>query len=323
MHGYASRRMGSRRVRLAAWCLAAVVAQTSAGCFRSQGARQLFELVPATSVVAASVDWDAVRDDDGLRRVIPFQGIEQMFGDLGLTSSEVGEFVVFGDGRDARVGSTGLILRGQFDAGEVVERLKERGWREQGEGGGQIYVGPNGQDYCAALDDMLVVGSRAGVSAVVGRGDESFASNPTYEKLTAHLEGSDGPVQIVVAAPQRVQDMADAGLAMSSAVLGFAHMDMVAGLVRQLGAVRGVGCALGHRGQAFPVELVAVMRDEETAGLVSGTLNLAQRLAPAVAQPADAAQREAFEQFGQMSVERDEDVLAIKVVMTEAQMRGR
>lgn len=246
-----------------------------------------------------------------------------MFGALGLTSSEVGEFVVFGDGRDARVGSTGLILRGRFDVGEVVERLKGRGWREQDEGGEPLYVGPNGQDYCATLDDMLVVGSRAGVSAVLGRGDESFASNPTYEKLTAHLEGSDGPVQIVVAAPQRVQDMADAGLAISSVVLGFAQMDMVAGLVRQLGAVRGVGCALGHRGQAFPVELVAVLRDEETATLVSGTLNLAQSLAPAAGQPADAAQREAFEQLGQMSVERDEDVLAIKVVMTEAQMRGR
>ncbi|MBA3240542.1 MAG: hypothetical protein H0T60_04875, partial [Acidobacteria bacterium] len=105
----------------------------------------------------------------------------------------------------------------------------------------------------------------------------------------------------------------------------FAQLDLVAGIVKQLGAVRGVGCALAHEGGGFPVELVAVMRDEETAGLVSGTLNLAQKLASAAPRPANAPaeQREALEHFQQMSVERDADVLSIKIVMTEAQLQAR
>jgi hypothetical protein len=321
-HGCAARR--------AVLCLAALAAAAggAASCGDRRGAWELFDLVPASSVVVAGVDWRAVSGDAGLRRVMPAANVEELFSSLGVDPNEVDGFVLFGDGRDARSGSTGVIVRGQFDADSVVEGLKGRGWREQADGEQTLYVGPSGEEYCATLGDLLVAGSRAGVVAALRRGDGGgMASSPSYEKLAARLGDSDAPVLIVVAAPQRVQDMTDAGLAISAAALEFAQMDFVAGVVRQLGAVRGVGCALAHDEAAggFPVELVAVMRDEETAGIVSGTLNLAQGLSSALPQDANAppAQRQMVENFQRMEIDRDADVLSIKVVMTEAQLRGR
>lgn len=315
----------ARRARL---CLAALTVALLTCCVGGQGGpRGLLEFVPATSVVTAAIDWRAVRADAELGRIIPAQSVGELFAALGLAGEEVDELVIFGDGRDARTGSAGVILRGSFDPEEAVERLRGRGWREESRpDGATLYVSPGGDEYCAMLDDLLVAGSRAGVAATVEHGgDDSLASNPVYEKLADRLEDTDAPVLIVVAAPQRVQDMADAGLAISSAALDFARLEMLAGLVRQLGAVRGVGCALAHEGEGFPVEMVAVMRDEETAGLVSGTLNLAQGLVSVAPDPAGSgdARREALSQFGQMSIERAGDVLSIKTVMTEAQLRGR
>jgi hypothetical protein len=320
---------GGAARRAALWLAAlAAAAAGAAACGGPQGTWELFDLVPATSVVVAGVDWRVVGEDAGLRRLLPPGSVEQLFGTLGVAGEEVDEFVVFGDGQDARVGSTGVLLRGRFHADSVVEGLQGRGWREQQEGDLTIYVSPSGDEYCATLDGLLVAGSRAGVAGTLRRADgEGLGSNPSYEKLAASLGDSDAPLLIVIAAPQRVQDMTDAGLAISSAVLEFAQLDFVAGVVRQLGAVRGVGCALERDEAAggYPIELVAVMRDEETAGIVSGTLNIAQELSSGLPRDANApaGQREAVERFQRMTVERDADVLSISVVMTEEQLQAR
>jgi hypothetical protein len=295
-------------------------------CGGSRSSQRLFEFVPASSVFAASVNWHTVSSDDALKRIVNGGSVERLFGEFGVDGADVDEFVIFSDGGDARAGSTGVVLRGGYEADSVIKQLVARGWREQTQGDATIYASPNGNDYLAVPDDhLLVAGTRAGVVNVLKSGDgENLAAHPSYEKLAAHLDAGNPPLFVVVAAPQRVQDMTDAGLAISSVALGFTGLGAIGGIVKQLGAVRGIGCAIEHEGDAFPVEFIAVMRDEDAASLVSGTLNLAQSFASALppdgAAPAD---RAAFENFQKMSITRDVEVLSIRVVMTEAQLQMR
>jgi hypothetical protein len=289
------------------------------------GSRRLFEFVPASSAVAAGLDWRVVRENPSLQRLVKANEVERLFGELGIEGTDVDEFVIFGDGQEASSASAGIILRGGFDVENVIEKLKSGGWSEQAQDDATLYVSPAGDEYLAALDDLLVAGTRAGVLGVLGSGDErNLVAHPTYEKLAAHLDASGAPVFVIVAAPQRVQDMTDASLKISSATLGFAGLGAIGSIIEQLGAVRGVGCSIDEEGNAFPVEMVAVMRDEEAASLVSGTLNLAQSFASRLPQnKTPTAGSEGLESFQKMSITRDVEVLSIKLVMTESQLRVR
>ncbi len=290
----------------------------------SSRAGQLFEFVPASSVVAASFDWQRVKEDDALLRLGKQSGIERMFGELGVASGDVEEVVIFSDGRATQTGSTAIILRGKYDTDSLIEQLKKHGWHEQTQADGALYVSPDGAGYCGLRDDLLIAGTRAAVLNIIkGSDGENLTTQPAYEKLAAHFSVGNAPISVVVAAPQQLQDMAHAGLQLSFVPLDFVGLGAIGGIVQQLDAVRGIGCAIEHAADGYPVELVAVMRDEEAASLVSGTLHLAQGFAAVVPRDkAVTAGAQQFENFQHMSITREAEVLSIKLTMTEAQLQA-
>ena len=75
---------------------------------------------------------------------------------------------------------------------------------------------------------------------------------------------------MMIAFPQHVQDAAKAALELSSVVMDFAGVGPIGRLMSKIGYSRAIGCSIGHEGESFPVELVAVMKDEDAAALVSG-----------------------------------------------------
>jgi hypothetical protein len=120
--------------------------------------------------------------------------------------------------------------------------------------------------------------------------------------------------------PQETQDMADAVMKISSGVLDLAGVGSLGTLLEKVGTLHGAGCNIARSGNSFPVELVVMLKDESTAGLISGSLNLMKQLAVAPrgnVSPSDAA---AYRSFQSMSITRNHEVLFIKLTMAEQEL---
>ncbi len=143
----------------------------------------------------------------------------------------------------------------------------------------------------------------------------SFVANHPCARLVPQLTAGGHPISVIVAFPQALQDAGGAAVELSSSLLDFAGLGPLGELLRKIGFAKGLGYSIARRGDAFPVELVAVMKDEEAAGLVSGTLNLLKGLALSLPQSAD--DREAIRPLEDLSVEREGEILTIRFVMTE------
>lgn len=292
----------------------------SATCINSSTKQSLLRLAPLDSVVVVAADWKAVSRDGELKRIIRGEQVEGAFRQLGIAVGEVSELAAFGAGREGPESSTGMLLRGTFDARAVASRLKAGGWTERGGEGRRVYTNPaDGTRLAVVRKSLLVVGTKAGVEGVLKADDdsaESFASNSTYRKLAAHLKTGRHPVSMVVAFPETTQDMAAAAIELSSAVIDFAGAGPLGDLLKKIGYVRGFGCSINRVGDGLPVEILALMKDEESASFVSGSLNLLQGLSAMAPDrnllPSDKA---ALGRIRKMSVTRKKDVLSIHLTM--------
>lgn len=311
--------MRRRLVFALSFCLCA---QWLVGCDGSSGRESLAELIPADALVVLSLNWEEVRGDADLLRLVKGAEFKKVFGQLNVDEDAVTSIAVFGDGSETAAGSTGMLLAGSFDAEDIAAVLKERGWRERAYEGHEIYFSATDGTNLAALDsDVLVVGTEKAVEGAIRAGsdaDASFVSTDAYGRLSELFDTSEHPVSMMIAFPQQLQDAADVALQVSSAVMDFAGIGGLGQLMSKLGYSRAIGCSIGRRGDSFPVKLVAVMRDEDAATLISGGLTLLKGIgAWAERAPARSAEEaEARQNFQNMSVSRDGDVLSIDLVMS-------
>jgi hypothetical protein len=110
--------------------------------------------------------------------------------------------------------------------------------------------------------------------------------------------------------------MIDTAMRLSSTVLDIAGTGVLGTLLEKIGTVRGAGCDIARSGDSFPVSLVIMLKDESTALLISGSLNLMKKFAaapPGDLSPSDAS---AYKSFQSMSITRNHEVLSIKLVMS-------
>jgi hypothetical protein len=86
----------------------------------------------------------------------------------------------------------------------------------------------------------------------------------------------------------------------------------------KIGYARALGCTIGREGESFPVELVAVMKDEEAATFVSGALTLLKRIGALAGQSLARSpeEAEALRNFQNMSISRKAEVLTVGLVMS-------
>lgn len=294
-----------------------------AGCRGSSGRQALAELIPADALVVLTVNWQTVRDDRDLLALIKGAEFKKVFAEVNVNEETVDDLAVFGDGAEGKGGSAGMILNGSFDAGESADFIKGRGWREESYNGHEVYLSPADGTRCAALDSgALVCGTKKAVEGVIRAAsdtDAAFVSTDAYERLSKLFDTAESPVSMMIAFPQHYQDAADAALQVSSAMLDFAGVGPLGQLMSKIGFSRAVGCTIGRDGDSFPVELVAVMKDEEAAALVSGGFTLLKGIGEWAGQqrPArSAAEAEALRNFHNMSIDRDGDVLSIGLVMS-------
>jgi hypothetical protein len=293
----------------------------------SSGRRSLVNIAPASSFAVLSVNWKTVRRDDGLKRIVKDTDAERIFEQLGIASDSVGELVVFSDAGTSPDTSRGIILRGSFKDDDVVSVLKARGWLERQHHEREIFTHPaDGTSLLALRKNVLVLGTRAGVEGAAAAEQSrasSFTANSTYKKLAAHIDDEEFPVAMMLAVPQTAQDAAATALEVSSVVMNLAGVGPLGELLNKIGYARGLGCVISRKGNNFPVQMTAIMKDEDAATLVSGALTLLKGLTGIIPEhKLSSSDRKALQSFQSIFIDREREVISIKMTMAMNDLPG-
>ncbi len=308
--------------RLAAALLLCLCALWPMGCGRTGGRQASARLVPADALVVLSVNWQAVRGDSDLLAIIKGAEFKKVLAGIGVDEKSISDLLIFGDGVSNPHGSTGMLLSGSFHAPAVAGSLKKRGWPRETHGEHDVYINPaDGLRLGALNSGVLVCGTKKGVESVIRAKSDpnaSFASNDAFKRLSKLFNTAEAPISMVIAFPQHFQDAADAALQVSSVVMDFAGVGPLGQLMSKIGYSRAIGCSIEHEGNTFPVELMAIMKDEDAAALVSGGLTLLKGIGALASQPSarPSEEAEAIRTFQNMSISRKNDVLSIGLVMS-------
>lgn len=258
-----------------------------------------------------SIDWSSIRVDSELRRILRAEQFDALLRELRVDSESVNTVAVFSalDGQ----AMSGLLLRGSFDSKKIAGELKDSGWIENSLEGHKVYV--RASDYIAMLSTKTVfAGTRGGALAVFRAADnakESIVASDAYKKITA-ISTNRSPLKAFLFIPQGTLDMADAALTATSFALSLFNLGGVGQLLHAVNVARGFGFSLDKGGgDMYPVELCVLMRDEESAAFVNGSLNALKTISELAAS--DNRDREIQRAIQQMSIVRKDEVLAVNM----------
>ena len=271
--------------------------------------------VPQDSCAILSVDWSNLTNDEDLRRVIKAREFEDWLQTLRIDRESIKTVIVFSAIDSQRI--SGFLLRGVFDSRDVVANLKAEGWEEELLDGERVYV--QDSNYIGfPSKNILVAGTRdaaLGVFRASKNAEESIVSSPSFKKINSGISATDRkPVKAYLLIPQGTLDMADAALTATSIALSFFNLGGIGQLLKAVNVAKGFAFTLDRgNNDRYPVELCVLMRDEESAVFVSGSLNALKGLSELAAT--DARDQEAIREFRKMTIIRKEEVLALKMEM--------
>ena len=259
-----------------------------------------------------TIDWSAVRADAELRRLVKGAEFETLLRHLGIRSESVHTVTVFSS-IDSPTNS-GLLLRGSFDRQDVAKELKANGFREESLDGHKVYV--QADDYVAMpSSNTLFAGPREGATGVFHAMDdakESVVASDAYKKINASMTTKGQPLRAFLLVPQGTLDMADAALTATSFALSLFNLGGVGELLKAVNVARGFGVTVaGGARESYPVELSVLMRDEETARFVSGSLNAMKTISELAST--DVREQESLRAIRQMTIVRTKEVLAVRM----------
>jgi len=259
-----------------------------------------------------TIDWSSLRVDGELRRVLKGDEFEALLQHLRIDSASVKTVTVFSaiDGRT----NSGLLLRGSFDQKQLGAELKSDGWNEASLEGHKVYV--NATDYIAMpASNAIFAGTREGALRVFQAADdsqESIVTSDAYKRINAAFSTKQQPVKAFLLIPQGTLDMADAALSATSVALSFFNLGGVGQLLRAVNVAKGFAFTVANGSQEkYPVEFCVLLRDEETAALVSGSLNAMKALSELAST--DNRDLQSVRALQQMTIVRKHEVLAVKM----------
>lgn len=152
------------------------------------------------------------------------------------------------------------------------------------------------------------------VLSVVAHPAESIVSRPRTAALAEHIgKSGKAPLYVLLKVPQDVQDALDTLLELSYVTFGLDVIHPIEWLLRKLAGFDTVGFALSQEGSSLPLELIAIMRNEESAKTVSSTLHLFKGLtAIAPGQPQMSDDQRIQHALAGISVERIRETVLVR-----------
>ena len=259
-----------------------------------------------------TIDWATLRAGGELRRLLKGDEFEALLRHLRIDSESVTTATVFSS-INSRTNS-GLLLRGSFDRKEIASDLKSNGWHEESLEGHKVYV-KAGEYVAMPASNTLFAGTRegaAGVFRAVQDSKQSVIASPVYKKINAALTTKGQPLQAFLLIPQGTLDMADAALSATSIALSLFNLGGVGELLKAANVARGFAFTVDTGTQeTYPVELCVLLRDEDSAAFVSGSLNAMKTISELASS--NNRERESLRALRDMTIVRKQEVLAVKM----------
>lgn len=268
-------------------------------------------LVPVESCAVMTIDWESLKADAQLKRALKGAEFDALLRNLRIDGESVSTVAIFSS-IDSK--NTGLLLRGSFDPKQIATGLKANGWREESLDGHKVYV--HAGDYVAMPgSNVLFAGTREGTVGVFRAAEdskESIVASDAYKKINSTLTKKGQPLRAFLLIPQGTLDMADAALTATSVALSLFNLGGVGELLKAVNVARGFAVTVDSgTHEKYPVELCVLMRDEDSARFVSGSLNAMKTISELASS--DVREQESLRALRQMSIVRKQEVLAVKM----------
>lgn len=288
---------------------------TAGNC--SQRDAGLLDFVPSDSTAILIADWSAVRNDNDLKSMVNGNKFEEQMRHFGIESGAVKEFTVFG-AVNSQIKSA-LLLRGSFDRRKITEHLRSGGWNESSASGHKIYA--IGNNYAALpASGVFIAGTREGVLAALHASEnprDSIQSAPSFKKIRTSMQKIKSPVAAFLIASEGTLETADAALSLTAGAMSLFGLGEIGAILKKLNVAGGAGFTVAHGSDSrqYAVNLCVLMRDEKTASLAAGTLNVMKNLSSMAATSSDAEKLRSFD------ISRQEKVISIKMEMPREMMQ--
>lgn len=220
-------------------------------------------------------------------------------------------------------GLIGALVYGSYNPETVKAELKAQKLEEQNYRGRSIYFNPTDRSYVAFLRaGALVVGSQTGVEGIIDAEMKPRLSptlRPPFSTIFRRFTSGRQPISFAMALPLEYQVLSDVAVKVISALFSFSGLGPLGYVIDKVGFPHAIGFAIARRGNDFPTDLVAKMKDEYSAALISGTLGLAQAInLNSLSGPPPSREREMLKD---LSVTRNGALLSIRMTLREEDLR--
>ena len=285
----------------------------------AQGQRNPVTLVPPSAVAIAKINWNVVSQDNRFRAMLNADEIDRGLAKLNIGGNEVSEIVIFSGINSSPTGVVAGMFRGAFNTAAVTAALKSQGSSEQKYNGQTIYCNQADRSCTAILrSGILVVGSQKALEGVIDvalNPRKGLTSRPPFSSLLKRFVAGRQPISFAMALPLEYQMVAEVGVKVISALFNLSGLRPLGFVIDRIGLPQAIGFAITRNGDTFPTELIAKMKDPESAALISGTFNLAQSInLDMLSKRMPPADREMLKN---MSVTRNGSLLSISMILRE------
>lgn len=310
-----------RRLVLLA-CFFLMVLSLGGSDVTAQGRVRPIALVPSSSVAVIKVNWAAVRGDDRLRALVKGDEFERVLDKLGINSRDVSELIVFTGLNASSNGSLAMIFSGSYRPQNVISQLKSQGWTEQLYKAHKVYLNPADNSSIAPLrSGLFVAGSKTGVEKVIDvelKPQSGLALKPPFSSALSRFTSSRHPISFMMGIPPDYENAVEVIAKVASVLISFPGSGPLGIVMSKIGFPRMLGFSITRNGSSFPVELLAMMKDDTSASIVSGAFNLAQSLNLSLLSKRTAQSN--GDPLKSISITRDGALLSIKMVMREGDL---
>lgn len=297
------------------------VTSLSMGLTEALGQRQRnpISLVPPTAVAVVKLNWKVVQQDERFRAMLNADQLDRLLEQLKISGRDISEVVVFSGIDSSLSGVMGGIFRGSYSIPVVTAQLRSQNLTEQIYKRRTVYLNRTDKSYLTILrSGMLVVGSQKGVEGVIDVEDNprtGLVLRRPFTSLLAKFVTSRQPISFMMGLPLEYRVLADVGAKVVSNLLSLSGVGSLGYVIEKIGFPDVIGFSIGRKGGTFPVQLLAQMKDDTSAALISGSLNLMQSLSSNLtSDQMSAADREMLKS---LEVTRDDALLSIKLVLRE------
>lgn len=281
-------------------------------------------LVPQRAVAIGKLNWNLVRSDDQFRSMLNANQLDRALSDLNIDGSQISEIVIFSGINSTPSGLIGGIFDGSYDAAAVKSTLESRSFRKRNYLGRILYCN-DADGSCTSLlrSGRLLVGTQQAVEGVIDVEASPRSALTRRKPFTTMLQKfvlGRQPISFAMALPLEYQMVGEVAVKVVAALFNFSGLGVLGFVIDKIGLPQAIGFTITRKNDNFPVELLAKMKDEQSAALISGTFNLAQTLnLEMFASRMSAADRDRLKN---VSVVRQGTVLHLKMLLRREDLQA-